>query len=518
MTLRCIQLSLAFTVFAAAASSQGDPGVTSLPQELSYRSGLDGSWEGCTLGAASGRATRDGRPIIWKTRDAENQDNAIFLNTTYAHKFLAVINAGSRSSSWMSLNDKGFAIVNSWCPDLVSAGGLGNGPFMTLAAGTCASVAEFKSLLDSTNATQRGTDACFAVMDSTGAAVIFETGGTAYWMYDAADSMAAPHGYVLRTNFAMAGGGSLGLVRFERTTALFDDFYAGDSISPRTVFRHQMRDLADPSGVPYPIPFHGSHGGAPYGYIPAGETICNVGSVSAAVVHGVLHGEPAFTSTFWVILGNPATGIAVPYWPIGRVPPQAVDAPRAPLNATAFEIAYKIWGGPTWVYYLNSFPLRNDAGEGILPDIFGAEDTIFEAADTLLSAWRSGLCDFSTVLAAESAYAAFALDQLQKTNSRVVAVDPTVGVSPPATSSLFQNYPNPFNPSTTIQYAMPIRSHITLTVYNTLGQIVKELVNGEVEAGYHEVKFDASGLASGVYLYRMQAGSFVETRKLILLR
>jgi hypothetical protein len=59
---------------------------------------------------------------------------------------------------------------------------------------------------------------------------------------------------------------------------------------------------------------------------------------------------------------------------------------------------------------------------------------------------------------------------------------------------------------------------VTLTVFNTLGQQVATLVQGEQEAGYHELQFDASGLASGVYLYRLQAGSYVETRKLILVR
>jgi hypothetical protein len=88
----------------------------------------------------------------------------------------------------------------------------------------------------------------------------------------------------------------------------------------------------------------------------------------------------------------------------------------------------------------------------------------------------------------------------------------------PKEFALEQNYPNPFNPSTTIRYGLPNRSHVTLSVFNTLGQQVAQLVNGEQEAGYHEVRFDASGLASGVYLYRMVAGGFVETRRLMLLR
>ena len=83
---------------------------------------------------------------------------------------------------------------------------------------------------------------------------------------------------------------------------------------------------------------------------------------------------------------------------------------------------------------------------------------------------------------------------------------------------LSQNFPNPFNPSTAIRYSLPGRSHVTLTVFNTLGQQVAQLVDGEVDAGYHEVKFDASGLSSGVYLYRMQAGGFVATRRLVQLR
>jgi hypothetical protein len=88
----------------------------------------------------------------------------------------------------------------------------------------------------------------------------------------------------------------------------------------------------------------------------------------------------------------------------------------------------------------------------------------------------------------------------------------------PSQTSLGQNYPNPFNPSTMIQFAIPDRSNVTLLVFNTLGQMVRELVNEDIDAGYHEVQSDASGLASGVYFYRLQAGNFVETRRLLILR
>lgn len=87
-----------------------------------------------------------------------------------------------------------------------------------------------------------------------------------------------------------------------------------------------------------------------------------------------------------------------------------------------------------------------------------------------------------------------------------------------STYTLSQNYPNPFNPSTIIQYTLPHHSHVTLSVFNTLGQKVAELVNSEIEPGTHEVKFDGSRLASGVYFYRMQSGEFVNTKSFVLMR
>jgi photosystem II stability/assembly factor-like uncharacterized protein len=88
----------------------------------------------------------------------------------------------------------------------------------------------------------------------------------------------------------------------------------------------------------------------------------------------------------------------------------------------------------------------------------------------------------------------------------------------PVSFSLLQNYPNPFNPSTTIRYGLPQRSRVLLSVFNTFGQQVAVLVREEQEAGYHEVRFVGSGLSSGVYFYRLSAGDFVQTRKLLLLR
>jgi hypothetical protein len=84
--------------------------------------------------------------------------------------------------------------------------------------------------------------------------------------------------------------------------------------------------------------------------------------------------------------------------------------------------------------------------------------------------------------------------------------------------SLIQNYPNPFNPTTTISYSLPLASLVQLKIFNILGQEIATLVNEEKPSGNYQVEFNASNLSSGIYLYKIQAGSFVESKKMILLK
>jgi len=83
---------------------------------------------------------------------------------------------------------------------------------------------------------------------------------------------------------------------------------------------------------------------------------------------------------------------------------------------------------------------------------------------------------------------------------------------------LFQNYPNPFNPKTNIQYQVPELSFVSLKIYDVLGNEIATLVNKEKLIGSYEVDFDATGLPSGIYFYQLKAGSFIQTKKMILLK
>jgi hypothetical protein len=88
----------------------------------------------------------------------------------------------------------------------------------------------------------------------------------------------------------------------------------------------------------------------------------------------------------------------------------------------------------------------------------------------------------------------------------------------PERFALNHNYPNPFNPSTTLEYSISRNSHVTLEVFNVLGQSVARPVDEELMAGTYKTTFDASKLSSGIYLYRLKAGDFVQTKKMVLMK
>jgi hypothetical protein len=88
----------------------------------------------------------------------------------------------------------------------------------------------------------------------------------------------------------------------------------------------------------------------------------------------------------------------------------------------------------------------------------------------------------------------------------------------PAAFSLSQNTPNPFNPTTVIGFSLPDRGRVTLVVYDVLGRAAATLVDGELDGGEHEVRWDAAGMPSGVYLYRLASGGNSAVKKLLLVR
>jgi hypothetical protein len=106
--------------------------------------------------------------------------------------------------------------------------------------------------------------------------------------------------------------------------------------------------------------------------------------------------------------------------------------------------------------------------------------------------------------------------------ARIAGWNGTTGVdgldNVPIAYNIFQNYPNPFNPSTTFSFYLPKRSHATLKIFDLLGREVTTIVSEEMSGGNYSRQWNATNISSGIYFYRLQAGTFTETKKLILLR
>jgi hypothetical protein len=165
----------------------------------------------------------------------------------------------------------------------------------------------------------------------------------------------------------------------------------------------------------------------------------------------------------------------------------------------------------------NLSPLPGGAGE----NSSGGENFV-DMDRRLTTYYRDTLdCSYSTSLAAYTAGSdGFPLGDLNwfpdKKSEWITDVKNTEAV--PVNFSLQQNYPNPFNPSTVINFSIPKASKVTLSVYNLLGQKVASLVNSNMNAGNHEVEFNAKDLSSGIYFYSLNAGNFQSTKKMILIK
>ena len=199
--------------------------------------------------------------------------------------------------------------------------------------------------------------------------------------------------------------------------------------------------------------------------------------------------------------------------PISSTAPASVDAGS---NFTV-SVSFKNFGGTTAdnlyakIFLTSGFATATDSisVEGLTPGAIDSVSFLVTApnADTTGS--------YSVLFMSSDASSSSAGGPLRSTNATGVGqILPSV----PKNYALLQNYPNPFNPSTVIEYAIPVRSHVTITIYDVLGRVVERLVNEVKYAGAYKVVFDASNLPSGVYFYRITAGSFVQTKKMMVVR
>lgn len=351
----------------------------------------------CTTAVVSGKATIDGRPLLWKNRDTDSINNLVVYFSGGTYDVVGIVTAGNHLSIWMGINSAGFAIENSDSEDLEGTSSSENGTFMKYALQHCSTVDEFEQLLINTNNPGRQTKANYGVIDATGAAAIFETGNHSYTKFDASDQATAPLGFIVRTNYAMTGDGSGGgYERHKRAVELFTEGVSNLKMSYEYILRNISRDLKNDKIDPYPLPYEGTQDGHALGYIRTYYSINRYRTRSCAVFLGVMAGEDPRLSTMWVILGEPVCGVAVPIWVYaGITPPEMNDlltAPMCDLNIAKKELCYTDPASSEISYqYIDTYALDDGAGDGIFSYSVPIENRTFFETNSTLSNWRQTL-------------------------------------------------------------------------------------------------------------------------------
>lgn len=345
----------------------------------------------CTSAVVSGRVTPDGRPLLWKHRDASDLNNRIVHFEAEGGKleFVGLVNGVDTIANevWAGYNISGFAIMNTASYNLkndTSSLSDREGVVMKQALGECRAVEDFARLLDSLPR-PIGVEANFGVVDALGGAAYFEVNNYEVFRYDVKDS---PDGYLLRTNYSVSGrpNEGYGYIRYDNAARLFSRAASERSITPEWItgicsrsFYHTLlgRDFTTDTWV------------VDQDFIPRRSTSASV------VIEGVKSGESPVFTTMWTMLGYPPCSVVLPVW-IGceyGVPTLlqgSEDSVRSPLCEWSNRLKNKVFSlergsGP---HYLHMALLYNPESNGYAQRLLSLEKEIYAESRIVLDEAR----------------------------------------------------------------------------------------------------------------------------------
>lgn len=326
---------------------------------LLFSLALTGLAVACTVGVFAPSATVCGRPLLWKNRDVDNdnQEAAWRRGSRYAY-VTNVYGSGDTLGAWGGINEVGFAIMNSNSYNLSGLRDADDGAIMAEALGSCATIEDFARILDSTGIIGRTQPANFGVFDATGRAVFFEAANTFDTMFEAnTDSL----GFLLRANYSMSGDTIRlrGRNRYERAMQLVLPARQANRIDVPFLVQTLSRDMGQTDFDPYPLPFRDSLPGYRFGYIPADSTICRRTTRSVEIMVGPEPGGPASRGMMWILLGAPEAALPIPLWVQGGPVPEAMNGPlRSQICDAAIRVRDFIRSDPQRPTAVNTFRLH----------------------------------------------------------------------------------------------------------------------------------------------------------------
>ena len=377
----------------------------------------------CTVAVVSGKATKDGRPLMWKNRDTSSLDNKIVFFSGKKYSFIGLVDVMDKMATnvWAGINTEGFAIMNAASGDLSESdrGMRDHGTLMKMALGECATAWDFENLLERTSG-KRKVGTSFGVIDALGNACIYETSNSSYKKFDANDPQAAPKGYIIRTNYAFTApvkGGGGGYIRFERASRLFETAFKEGHLDHKFILQKAARDLANEKLHSYPLSNLKSTESSPPIYINTTDTINRNSTASVAVFHGVSEREKAHLATMWILLGQPVCTVAVPLWAnAADVPPELTGPRTAALNDFSRALASHLY--PDLRGHMNQYlsisRLLQYGRDGVLSRLLKIENEVFARTEKKLKEWEKEKPAQKDIIDFEKEISAWVLESLKK--------------------------------------------------------------------------------------------------------
>ena len=317
--------------------------ITSVFAALSFLSA-----EACTSAVISGRATKSGRPLLWKHRDTGTEWNHIehLQGKRFAFTGLVNSNDAERKEVWAGANERGFAIMNTASynmkPDSLKYLPEREGEIMKQALGECATVAEFEEFLK--NMPQpRALETNFGVIDAEGGAAYFEVWDYGYTKYDANDTAQYPNGYIIRSNYSFSGAQDegMGYIRYQNAEYLLHKAYATGTLSAEWIFSSASRSFY------HAILGNDALSSSPNGWAVDQDFIPRNSSSASVVVEGVRKGENPDATTIWSVIGYPPCSYAVASWVKAKNEIAAViansDEGRSSVNRLAVALKREVF-------------------------------------------------------------------------------------------------------------------------------------------------------------------------------
>ena len=284
----------------------------------------------CTAAVISGKATPDGRPLLWKHRDTGILDNRLEFFRGDRYCFTGLVNSGGNIASgasssdrevWIGANTAGFAIMNTASynikDDTLPRSLMDReGILIFRALGICGNISDFEHFLD-TLRRPFGVEANFGVIDSDGGAAMYEVNNRSYRKYDVNDPSVAPEGYMVFTNFSFSGRKDdiMGYERYLTASAIFREADERNSdFTPEFLFDSLSRSFRNEFlGIDYTVDYERMVGeGMCNGIVPDSDFIPRRSTSASVAVKGVTSGEDPFRTVIWTVLGYPPCGVAIP--------------------------------------------------------------------------------------------------------------------------------------------------------------------------------------------------------------